>query len=116
MFYTYNQNNSGGVFKTNKHLKHFVIIEANSAEEANEKAEDLGIYFNGVEKGIDCPCCGNRWYEVEDWQAEKEPLIFGKIPEDFVAEDDYFGYEVVIYYQNGTKEIVKKEQNKQEDK
>lgn len=50
MFYTYRQNNSGGSFKITKKIKHFVIIEADSAKEANKKAEHIGIYFDGVKK------------------------------------------------------------------
>lgn len=34
MFYTYRQNNSGGVFEVNDNVKHYVIIEADSAIEA----------------------------------------------------------------------------------
>ena len=39
MFYTYRQNNSGGSFKIKKKIKRFVMIEADSAKKANEKAE-----------------------------------------------------------------------------
>ena len=105
MFYTYNQNNPGGEFEINENLKHFVIIEAGSAYEANAKAEELGIYFDGIEKGIDCSCCGDRWYRAEEFDANKKPLIFGKSPKDLVKQKNPFGYEVVIYYKDGNKEI-----------
>jgi hypothetical protein len=39
-------------------------IEAESAEHADEKAAEIGIYFNGCDDGRDCPCCGDRWYEA----------------------------------------------------
>lgn len=55
MFYTYNQNNSGGFFKITKKIKHYVIIEADSAKEANKKAEHIGIYFDGVKKTLIVP-------------------------------------------------------------
>ena len=58
MYYHYRQNNSGGSFIVNSDVTVNVIIEADSADDANEKAKDIGIYFNGVDEGIDCPCCG----------------------------------------------------------
>ena len=62
-FFSFRQNNSGGSFDENEKLCQCVYIEAENSEEANEKALDLGIYFDGVEKGFDCECCGSRWYE-----------------------------------------------------
>lgn len=61
-FYEYDQNNSGGSFIENDKLCHRVIIEAESEKEADEIAKNIGIYFNGVAKGYDCECCGDRWY------------------------------------------------------
>ena len=79
MFYNFNQNNSGGWCHNNKDLCHHVIIEAENAAEANELAESIGIYFNGVEDNLDCSCCGDRWYPV--WgQGDDEPLIYDAHP------------------------------------
>ena len=61
-FYEIAQNNTGGSFITNDTLCHRLFIEASSEAEALDKAENLGCYWNGVEDGMDCPCCGNRWY------------------------------------------------------
>lgn len=61
MFYMFNQNNSGGWFTVNDTLCHRVIIEADSKSEAVSIAEDLGCYWDGVDQGIDCSCCGDRW-------------------------------------------------------
>ena len=68
MFYTYNQNNSGGHFDFDAKagVSHHVIIEADSEEQANDRAESIGLYFNGVEDGLDCECCGSRWYSPQD--------------------------------------------------
>ena len=49
MFYRFDQNNSGGCFHTDDLVCIHVIIEAHHAAEANDLAEGLGIYFNGVE-------------------------------------------------------------------
>jgi|688.fasta_scaffold224453_3 hypothetical protein len=57
-FYHYDQNNSGGVFMEPA-LN--VFIEASSHEEADTIAEANGLYFDGVDENMDCPCCGDRW-------------------------------------------------------
>ena len=86
MFYHFAQNNSGGSFQSDDQVCAHMIIEARHAAEANERAEGLGIYFNGVEDGLDCPCCGDRWYRV--WgQGGDEPLIYGTHP---ATRDDWF--------------------------
>lgn len=61
MFYTFRQHNSGGSFHHDDNLSIEVVIEADDCIEANNIAESLGIYFNGVEDGLDCDCCGDRW-------------------------------------------------------
>ena len=62
-FYELTQNNSGGSHDCDETLCHRLIIEATSINEAINKAEELGCYWNGVDKGMDCSCCGDRWYE-----------------------------------------------------
>jgi hypothetical protein len=59
-FYEIYQNNSEGFFLTN--MPRFLWVEASSVEEACAIAEEHGVYFDGIDKGIDCPCCGDRWY------------------------------------------------------
>ena len=87
MFYEYWQNNSGGSFDISEMLDAKVWIEADSADEANEIAESIGIYFNGVVEGMDCSCCGDRWSEV--WET------------DSVKTDENISYGI-IHYKNGT--------------
>jgi len=65
-FYEISQNNTGGSFVTDDKLCHRLFIEAESEEEAISKAEDLGCYWNGVDEGMDCSCCGDRWYPSGD--------------------------------------------------
>ncbi len=74
-FYEYNQNNSGGSFVVNDKVCHRVIIEADSKSAAEMKAEDLGIYFNGVDAGYDCECCEDRWYPP--WDTLTFPMPYG---------------------------------------
>lgn len=61
MFYELTQNNSGGYFIVDEKVCHRLFIEATSEEEAIRKAESLGCYWDGVENGNDCSCCGDRW-------------------------------------------------------
>lgn len=57
--YEYNQNPSGGHF-VGSYSKIFVI--ANNPEQADQFFLELGFgYFDGVDTGIDCECCGDRW-------------------------------------------------------
>ncbi len=83
MFYQFRQNNSGGDFIENDKVAHFVIIEANDHNHANEIAESIGIYFDGCEKEIDCECCGDRWIEVEEYEGDDSPILYGEPIEDY---------------------------------
>ena len=60
-WFQFDQNNSGGHFVVDNKVCHRLFIEAESFDDAVEKAEEFGCYWNGVDKGIDCPCCGDRW-------------------------------------------------------
>lgn len=61
-FYLFSQNNSGGDWDlSHQNLGIYTYIEANSEEEAISRAEEAGMYFDGVSKGVDCDCCGDRW-------------------------------------------------------
>ena len=80
-FYEFSQNNSGGGFDTDDDLCHRLFIEANDAEQANEIAEGLGVYFNGCDNGQDCSCCGDRWYECDESDSidlEKTSILYEK--------------------------------------
>lgn len=61
-FFAYDQNNSGGSYSIdeNQGIGKVVVIEAENASDANEKAEEIGLYFDGKH---DCECCGNRWWK-----------------------------------------------------
>ena len=58
MFYTYNQNNSGGSFDISEEdgVGHSVIIEADDADEAYEKVTHITR-----NQTSSCSCCGSRW-------------------------------------------------------
>ena len=78
-FYEFRQNNSGGSFDIDdkRGIGPCLWIEALSNDDALNRAESLGLYFNGVENGIDCPCCGDRWstwcgdgFNAEKWDEK----------------------------------------------
>lgn len=74
-WFCFDQNNSGGRFRVDEKLGHYVFIQAESAEEAKEKAHDLLDASNEDS----CPCCGDRWYFwVDDSDGTDVPMIYGK--------------------------------------
>jgi hypothetical protein len=91
MFYTYSQNNSGGSFDIDHHfgITTYVIVEADSASDADERAEDIGLYFNGAG---DCDCCGNRWSPAAGWwddasDGDSVPSIWGEPVWEYTASN-----------------------------
>lgn len=100
-FYTYHQNNSGGSFNKNpnKGIDEYVIVEAESASDADDRAESIGLYFNGCNEGIDCSCCGDRWYPASPYDANDEPLVFSyKLAE--TGDDN--SSSVFVHYMDGS--------------
>jgi hypothetical protein len=73
-FFEFSQNNSGGHWDVNDKLTHRLYIESHSEKEATRFAEDLGVYFNGCEDGMDCECCGDRWYGCTQLEV---PHVYG---------------------------------------
>lgn len=90
-YYTFNQNNSGGHFDIDESVAEYVIIQAYSAEDANERAEKIGIYFYGVDSGMDCPCCGDRWYHVSERDGYSVPSIYGVPLQDVLKKKKSWG-------------------------
>jgi hypothetical protein len=101
MFYTFTQNNSGGLYTGP--AKYF-IVEAEFSQEANEIAQNHGIYFNGCASGADCECCGDRWYPCSSSDGTKKPEIYGNSPEEArkeyrltISPSNSIPYAVVVY-------------------
>lgn len=105
MFFEFAQNNSGGSFVVNDKVCHRLYIEAGNYNEARDKAEELGCYWDGVANGIDCPCCGDRWsdYESEPINLEKyatggyKASVYDNVYRDAKAEWDrkYGKYDII---------------------
>ena len=104
-WFQFYQNNSGGFFKVDDKVCHRLFIEAEIFYEAVDKAEELGCYWDGVAKGTDCPCCGDRWSKWDDgcvnldkYKTEGYTVgIYDGIYSDTVAEWNkrYGKYEVI---------------------
>lgn len=91
MFYTYQQNNSGGWFDTTDALDVIVVIEADTYRQANARAMRLGIYFDGHG---DCRCCGNRW--SAQWSEDDADI------DAHVWPNRFYPGQTVIHYADGT--------------
>lgn len=97
-FFTFNQNNSGGVFDCTDTLDEYVIVEADSFESANDIMETLGGYFGGVSDGRDCGCCGDRWSSAWSDDADVEPSIYGEP----ISSGRYNGRRWIVHFLDGT--------------
>lgn len=69
--FLFHQNNSGGKFKPPAQN---VLIQAESVEIAVDLAKTkAGVYFEGVESGVDCRCCGDRWW-LQPYPADQKVI------------------------------------------
>lgn len=106
-FYQYRQNNSGGGFDfdANAGISVYVIIEADSTYEADDKAESIGLYFDG--RG-DCSTCGYRWSSASYYDEDDRPQIYGTPIEDYDFVDGPYAYkwisdgpEAYVHFKDG---------------
>jgi hypothetical protein len=99
-FYTFCQNNSGGYFIRNDEfgVDEYIIIEAQSFQEAWYKLEEIGKKVKDFWEF--CPCCGSRWSDYDDEEGTEFPELYGKTISDNFEN-------CFIHYYNG--KIIKKE-------
>lgn len=110
-FYAFDQNNSGGYFIDDEQngVCEVVIIEAQNANEANSKLNEIGEKVDGFDDF--CPCCGERWYYVDESEARETPSIYSTPIEEY--EGSMFRKACYIHYYDGTikfHEFKKKDQ------
>ena len=76
-FFHFLQNNSGGkfIFDATRGLSVHVIVEGSDIDEVNFRANEIGIYFDGCDDGIDSDCCGDRWYRPIG-ELDCKPMVY----------------------------------------
>ncbi|MEW1550971.1 DUF7296 family protein [Streptomyces tsukubensis] len=101
-FYTFMQNNSGGSFHYSESagISCVVIIEAHSADAANLRARNIGLYFDGIG---DCPCCGDRW-TLAYGSGDETPSVYDAPLSKYKPILKWManGYEAFIHYTDGS--------------
>ena len=106
MFFVFHQNNSNGRYQVDQKVTEFVIIEAKDVNHANSIAESIGIYFDGYENGLDCSCCGDRWYRVDDYNGTDKPMIYDKDPSEYKSMFIRKGYAYCyVYYLDANRAV-----------
>ena len=100
-FYSFSQNNSGGHFDIDEKrgINEYVIIEALNSNHANDRAEEIGLYFSGCDDGYDCPCCGDRWHRAWVNDGYDVPSIYGEPLEN--SKKTLFRDSVYVHYMDG---------------
>lgn len=98
----FSQNNSGGSFDfdEDKGITHHVVIEALNKDQASARAQDLGIYFDGVREGMDCGCCGDRWHEPWDDKGDDSPKVYDQPADKYETAFGQWmkeGYEIAVH-------------------
>jgi len=85
-YWIHEQNNSGGVWQLDpaRGLAPIVYVQAPDPAAADQRLLQAGAYFDGVELGRDCPCCGDRWMPLQGvaqaaWTDT--PRLFGFDPQ-----------------------------------
>ncbi len=75
MIYVFHQNNSGGYFT--EPAKNIIVKDASDSEQATEIALKAGMYFDGIMAGVDCECCGDRWYPMaEEFDTADDAIAY----------------------------------------
>ena len=76
---------------------------AKNPDDANDIAQDNGVYFNGCSKGWDCDCCGDRWYACDDSDGDDSPSIHNTPVADYRSRYGADGHPTAaVVYKDGT--------------
>ena len=88
------QNNSGGSYCVNDFngTGERVFVLAKDEYSALDLLEGKSVvYFDGVSQGLDCECCGDRWWRyAEEVEYENNKVV------SFYSFDE--AYDFVVYY------------------
>ena len=106
--YVYWQNNSGGYFKEiRKTYKDNMLIlpvrrnspvynDYSNLAVADKEVIPKEVYFDGVEKGYDCSCCGDRWSRLDEWDEKEKIYIYEDMVEFEKSQPKKFSYYVIL--------------------
>jgi hypothetical protein len=97
-WYKYHQNNSGGthIYDKNNGISVNVWVEADNEVHADDRAESIGIYFDG---SMDCSCCGSRWSSADYAYNDKDELPPG--PEETLKKDEFDSFSTIKWSHDG---------------
>ena len=106
--YVYDQINSGGYFKEiRKTYKDDMLIlpvrrnspvynDYSNLAVADKEIIPNEVYFDGVEKEIDCPCCGDRWSRLNEWDEKEKIYIYENEDEFRKFKPEIYEYYVIL--------------------
>ena len=106
--YVYWQNNSGGYSKEIRktYKDNMLILPVKCMEATTHSYEHLAVadkeiipkevYFDGVEKGLDCSCCGDRWSRLDEWDTPKKIYIYKNTEEFEKSKPERYSYYVIL--------------------
>lgn len=106
--YVYWQNASGGYLKEiRKSYKDDMLIlpakcmgattyDYKHIAVADKKIIPKEVYFDGVEEGIDCPCCGDRWSRLNEWDLKEKIYIYENEDEFRKSKPEIYEYYVIL--------------------
>lgn len=97
-WFTYHQNNSGGIFIKNENLSEYVIIHARSGKDADCLATLIGIDFYDHNE-----FSGDRWHTQAYNDGTNVPMIYDMvITESFVPTDSFMKAKDITIYPHGS--------------
>ena len=106
--YVYWQNASGGYLKEiRKTYKDDMLIlpvkcmgattyDYKHLAVADKEVIPKEVYFDGVDKGYDCSCCGDRWSRLGDWNKKEKIYIYENLEEFEKSKPERYSYYVIL--------------------
>ena len=106
--YVYDQLNSGGYFKEIRktYKDNMLILPVKcmgtiTYDYYHLAVADKGIipnevYFDGVEKGLDCSCCGDRWSRLAEWDTLEKIYIYENTEDFEKSKPERFEYYIIL--------------------
>jgi hypothetical protein len=96
--YVFIQMDAGNKIISDGRVREYVFIEAINPEHANQRAKQIGIYFDGQEKGIDRGC--DRWeaitentiYTLNEYNTLEEAKFIYEEDGEILNEDNHIVY------------------------